>query len=193
MKRERQKKQTRLLLQQTALQLFQKQGYDETTVLQITSEAGVAKGTFFNYFRTKEEVLQSVFFSHTKRVYEKMKKNKRTNWREQIEQLFHELTTMHEQLGRKVTKSMLHIYTAKQKQPLELTPLIDLLVGLFEEGKRCGDIRTRQPSSKLAFIALQLYFGALQLWMFSHLAEPLSTFMTHTLKIFIRYIEKEGD
>ncbi|WP_231563519.1 TetR/AcrR family transcriptional regulator [Anoxybacillus sp. KU2-6(11)] len=62
MKRERQKKQTRILLQQTALQLFQTQGYDETTVLQITNEAGVAKGTFFNYFRTKEEVLQSVFF-----------------------------------------------------------------------------------------------------------------------------------
>ncbi|WP_238824187.1 TetR/AcrR family transcriptional regulator [Anoxybacillus sp. LAT_11] len=74
MKRERQKKQTRILLQQTALQLFQTQGYDETTVLQITNEAGVAKGTFFNYFRTKEEVLQSVFFSHMERVYEKMKK-----------------------------------------------------------------------------------------------------------------------
>ncbi|MCX8046352.1 MULTISPECIES: TetR/AcrR family transcriptional regulator [Anoxybacillus] len=61
MKKERQKKQTRILLQQTALQLFQKQGYEQTTVLQITNEAGVAKRTFFNYFRTKEEVLQSVF------------------------------------------------------------------------------------------------------------------------------------
>lgn len=193
MKREKQKKQTRILLQQTALRLFQKQGYDETTVLQITNEAGVAKGTFFNYFRTKEEVLQSVFFSHVERVYKKIKNNEKKHWREQIERLFDELTTMHEQLGREMTKSMLHIYTAKQKQTLELTPLIDLLVGLFEEGKRCGDIRTRQPSSMLAFMALQLYFGALQLWMFSHLAEPLSTFMTHTLTIFIRYIEKEGD
>ncbi|WP_197051725.1 hypothetical protein [Anoxybacillus sp. KU2-6(11)] len=122
-----------------------------------------------------------------------MKKNKRTNWREQIEQLFHELTTMHEQLGRKVTKSMLHIYTAKKKQPLELTPLIDLLVGLFEEGKRCGDIQTRHPSSLLALMAVQLYVGALQLWIFSHITEPLPTFLHETLHLFLCYIEKEGD
>lgn len=44
MKREKQKKQTRILLQQTALRLFQKQGYEQTTVLQITNEAGVARG-----------------------------------------------------------------------------------------------------------------------------------------------------
>lgn len=193
MKRERQKKQTRLLLQQTALQLFQTQGYDETTVLQITNEAGVAKGTFFNYFRTKEEVLQSVFFSHMERVYEKMKKSEHEHWRAQIVRLFHELTAMHEQLGKEVTKSMVHIYTTKQKQSLPLTLFIDMLTHLFEEGKRCGDIRTRRPSTALALIAIQLYFGALKLWMFSHLPESLSTFTIGTITMFVDYMQKEGD
>ncbi|MCG6175278.1 TetR/AcrR family transcriptional regulator [Anoxybacillus sp. LAT_31] len=193
MKRERQKKQTRILLQQTALQLFQTQGYDETTVLQITNEAGVAKGTFFNYFRTKEEVLQSVFFSHMERVYEKMKKNEHEHWRKQMVQLFHELTAMHEQLGKEVTKSMVHIYTTKQKQSLPLTSFIDMLTQLFEEGKRCGDIRTGRPSAALALITIQLYFGALKLWMFSHLHEPLSTFTIDTITMFIDYMQKEGD
>ncbi|CUA79021.1 TetR/AcrR family transcriptional regulator [Anoxybacillus suryakundensis] len=191
MKRERQKKQTRLLLQQTALQLFQKQGYDETTVLQITNEAGVAKGTFFNYFRTKEDVLQSVFFSSVERVYEKMKNNEHEHWRERMERLFYELTMMHEQLGRKVTKSVLHIYTSKQTFPF--TPLLHMLVHLFEEGKRCGDIRTRHSSSSLALMAVQLYVGALQLWIFSHITEPLPTFLHETLHVFLSYIQKEGD
>lgn len=193
MKRERQKKQTRILLQQTALQLFQKQGYEQTTVLQITNEAGVAKGTFFNYFRTKEDVLQSVFFSHVERVYEKIKKNEHGHWREQIVLLFRELTAMHEQLGKEITKSIVHIYTTKQKQSLPLTSLIDMLTHVFEEGKRCGDIRTRRPSVALALITIQLYFGALKLWMFSHLHEPLSTFTIGTITMFIDYMQKEGD
>ncbi|MGG3938489.1 TetR/AcrR family transcriptional regulator [Anoxybacillus kestanbolensis] len=66
-------------MQQTALHLFQKQGYEQTTILQITNEAGIAKGTFFNYFRTKEEVLQSVFFSRIESICQKTM-NSNNDW-----------------------------------------------------------------------------------------------------------------
>ncbi|MED0656536.1 TetR/AcrR family transcriptional regulator [Anoxybacillus ayderensis] len=193
MKREKQKKQTRILLQQTALRLFQKQGYEQTTVLQITNEAGVAKGTFFNYFRTKEEVLQSVFSTHVERICKRMQESEERMWHKQIEQLFYELTTMHEKLGKEVTKSMVHIYAGKQQETLPFTPFIHMLTNIFEEGKQCGDIRTKRSSETLSLIALQLYFGALKLWMFSHLTEPLSTFTIDTITMFIDYMKKEGD
>jgi AcrR family transcriptional regulator len=38
--------------------LFRSQGYETTTVDQITRRAGLAKGTFFNYFQTKDAVLR---------------------------------------------------------------------------------------------------------------------------------------
>ncbi len=41
----------------TAMGLFETQGYDGTTVIEITERADVAKGTFFNYFPSKESVL----------------------------------------------------------------------------------------------------------------------------------------
>ncbi|MGG6432254.1 TetR/AcrR family transcriptional regulator [Anoxybacillus sp. D401a] len=192
MKRERQKKQTRILLQQTALQLFQKQGYEQTTVLQITNEAGVAKGTFFNYFRTKEEVLHSVFFSHIERICEKMM-NDNNDWRQKIDRVFYELATMHEQLGREVAKAVLHIYTGKTKEGHCLAPLHDVLTRLFEEGKRSGHVRAKQSAAALAHIAMQLYVGALHLWMFSYVTESLATFMTNAWNMFAHYIEKEGD
>jgi AcrR family transcriptional regulator len=44
-------------LYETALGLFREQGYESTTVAQITRRAGVAKGTFFNYFPSKDHVL----------------------------------------------------------------------------------------------------------------------------------------
>jgi AcrR family transcriptional regulator len=59
-RRERKKKQTRLRLMEVALELFQEGGYDETTVEQIAAGADVAKGTFFNYFETKDAILPAL-------------------------------------------------------------------------------------------------------------------------------------
>jgi AcrR family transcriptional regulator len=57
-KRESGKVQRREKLYEAALSLFRDQGYEETTVDQITQRAGLAKGTFFNYFPTKDAVLR---------------------------------------------------------------------------------------------------------------------------------------
>ena len=53
-KREVGKIERRDRLYEAALALFREQGYEATTVDQITRQAGVAKGTFFNYFPTKD-------------------------------------------------------------------------------------------------------------------------------------------
>lgn len=45
-------------LYEAALELFRERGYEATTVDQITRQAGLAKGTFFNYFPTKDAVLR---------------------------------------------------------------------------------------------------------------------------------------
>jgi len=39
-----------------ALKLFQQKGFDATTTKAIARQAGIAEGTVFNYFRTKEEI-----------------------------------------------------------------------------------------------------------------------------------------
>ncbi|HEV2459937.1 MAG TPA: TetR family transcriptional regulator [Ktedonobacterales bacterium] len=55
--RERKKAKTRAAIQRHALRLFQKQGYEATTVEQIADAAEVSPSTFFRYFPTKEEVV----------------------------------------------------------------------------------------------------------------------------------------
>jgi AcrR family transcriptional regulator len=48
---------TRAALQEAALTLFQRQGFDGTTVAEIAAAAGVSHMTFFRHFPTKEAVL----------------------------------------------------------------------------------------------------------------------------------------
>ncbi len=59
-KRELGKLERRERLYEAAVALFREQGYQATTVDQITRRAGLAKGTFFNYFATKDAVLRYI-------------------------------------------------------------------------------------------------------------------------------------
>jgi AcrR family transcriptional regulator len=52
-----QRQQMRQDLAASAMELFANQGYEETTVDQIAAAAGVARRTFFRYFRSKEEAI----------------------------------------------------------------------------------------------------------------------------------------
>ena len=56
-RRERHRSEIRERIFSSALRLFAEHGYLQTTVEDITEAADVGKGTFFNYFPTKEHVL----------------------------------------------------------------------------------------------------------------------------------------
>jgi AcrR family transcriptional regulator len=55
--RERKKERVRTTIQQVALRLFQKQGYEQTTVEQIADAAGVSPATVYRYFMAKEDLV----------------------------------------------------------------------------------------------------------------------------------------
>ena len=55
--RERKKAKTKAAIREHAMRLFQKQGYQATTVEQIAEAAEVSPSTFFRYFPTKEDVV----------------------------------------------------------------------------------------------------------------------------------------
>ncbi|HEX3908659.1 MAG TPA: TetR family transcriptional regulator [Mycobacteriales bacterium] len=55
--RERKKSQTRVVIAETAAELFRRHGFDAVTVESVAQAAGVSKKTVFNYFPTKEDLV----------------------------------------------------------------------------------------------------------------------------------------
>jgi AcrR family transcriptional regulator len=55
------KQATRASIVLAALELFQSKGFDQTTTKAIARKAGIAEGTVFNYFPTKEDIALHFF------------------------------------------------------------------------------------------------------------------------------------
>ncbi|MCA1655834.1 MAG: TetR family transcriptional regulator [Pseudonocardiaceae bacterium] len=67
---------TRTLIVETALRLFQENGYDKTTMRAIAKEAGVSVGNAYYYFSSKEQLVQGFYDRiaelHEQRVAEEL-------------------------------------------------------------------------------------------------------------------------
>jgi AcrR family transcriptional regulator len=63
-KRER----TRIALLEAAIDLIAERGLDSISIDDLTRSAGMARGTFYNYFETREEVVQAVSLLIKERV-----------------------------------------------------------------------------------------------------------------------------
>lgn len=59
---------------ETAERLFLKKGYTKTTVNDILKEIGIAKGTFYHYFKSKEEVMDEIIMRIIKEDVTKAKR-----------------------------------------------------------------------------------------------------------------------
>jgi AcrR family transcriptional regulator len=46
----------------TALRLFAEEGFEATSISKIAREAGVAKGLLYNYFASKEELMEQIIY-----------------------------------------------------------------------------------------------------------------------------------
>lgn len=64
-KREKNKEQTKGRILKAALELFKEKGLGRTTTKEISKRSGIAEGTLFNYFKTKEDLALYFFQKET--------------------------------------------------------------------------------------------------------------------------------
>jgi AcrR family transcriptional regulator len=71
-----------------ALSLFQTRGFDATTTRAIARKAGIAEGTVFNYFRTKEDIALHFFEQEVDQAIAAVRDNPRLRKAPLAEKLF---------------------------------------------------------------------------------------------------------
>src|SRR2546421_2894686 len=94
-RRAQSKQEIRERIVQAALTLFQTKGFDATTTRAIARKAGIAEGTVFNYFKTKDDIALYFFEQEVDQAMAAVRGNPRLRKAPLEEKLF---TLVHSQL-----------------------------------------------------------------------------------------------
>ena len=63
------RKQKKKLIMDTALELFAENGFHATSISQIAKKAGISKGLTYNYFKSKDEILDQIVKTGFNSIY----------------------------------------------------------------------------------------------------------------------------
>ncbi len=168
-RRERHKAAIRDRLFRAALVLFASRGFNATTVEDVTKAADVAKGTFFNYFPTKEHLLTAFgeMRLDTLRAARIQAQNGEKATRDVLCTLLADLAA--EPWG---SRAMARCLLASG---LSGEPVSSLAAKTMKEGRRIltdiielsqdrGEVRSDWPADDVAGQFQQLFFGTMYRW-----------------------------
>jgi AcrR family transcriptional regulator len=159
--REAKKQRQRREIVETALELFREHGYDETRVSDVTERAGISDATFFNYFASKDLVLDELalaqveLFSETLRYQLGLDKSVPDRIRVTMKVAAAAIAADREFQAVLYTRSNLfHSDGALKERTHEM---YRLLAKLFEVGQERGEIRPDVKPMQLAEILIATY------------------------------------
>src|ERR1700722_4299588 len=168
-RRERRSAETRARLFRSALDLFARKGFTETTVGDITEAADVGKGTFFNYFPSKDHILLAFGEMQLRKLQLAVEEARRTG--EPMPEFLRSLgVRMTEEPIRNpgVIRTLLQAYlstTAVREGMLDLQKRVQALhTEIVHLGQERGEIRRDLPAAEIAHVFRQTIFGTLLFW-----------------------------
>ena len=168
-RRARRRTEIRDRLLRAALALFAERGFVATTVSDITDAADVGKGTFFNYFRTKEHVLAAFGELQLGKVDVALAQAQtgRRSAIAALRALPHQLTAepaRSPMLARSLIVAFMSSESVRAIVRRTLRRGRGRLAYLFTAAQRDGAIRDDKPAEDLARLFQQTVFGALVFW-----------------------------
>ncbi len=168
-RRERRSAETRERLFRSALDLFARKGFTETTVEDITEAADVGKGTFFNYFPSKDHILLAFGEMQLRKLDSAVAEARRT--REPMPEFLRSLgvrMTQEPVRNPGIIRTLLQAY-------LSTTPVREAMLDLQQRvralhteivllGQERGEIRRDLPAAEISDVFRQTIFGTLLFW-----------------------------
>lgn len=146
--RERKKLKTRAAILDAALNLFTRQGYDNTSISQLAQAAGIGKGTVYGYFQTKSEIFLAFCEDQLAFVYQELeeKSSPDTTLVEQLLTLFmgeFRFISRNKEFGRILLRETVFPKELTVERSVELdNKYIDLMVPMFKQAQKKGELRT---------------------------------------------------
>ncbi len=168
--REKKKIETKNKIFEVSGRLFKEKGFENVTVDEITREAGIGKGTFFNYFPTKISLL--IYFGEQKEtlVYNMVKNEtiRSISTKEKIKNIMVVVAKSNEK-DKELTKLLVFEYIkhagSRTKDEGTSQRFSKILYHLLGEGVKKGEVRSDIDLKKAAENLSAVYFTSMIEWL----------------------------
>jgi AcrR family transcriptional regulator len=148
--------------------MFYKKGVERTTIGEIAQSAGIAKGTMYLYFSSKEELIAALILDALKKVHEytKEKEEEKHNCLDKIRAIgdsfigfYRDYPEHFSVLQNNIDVFQKNIHAVREETVHALTKqkkqMIQHLVDIIEEGKKAETVRIDVDTLKTALIITQ--------------------------------------
>jgi AcrR family transcriptional regulator len=162
-----QKEATREQLYSRAMELFDRRGYDEVNIEEIVTECGVARGTFYFHFASKEDVLLEAVRRAERLIAARMAAvPPRRSLRHVLDtttagfaEAWEGRRALLPHAGAVSIRRIAQVAEEREREPLRLE-----LVKHVERALAGGELRSPLPAQMLADVFLLDVFAALMSW-----------------------------
>jgi AcrR family transcriptional regulator len=168
-RRQRRSADTRERLFHAALALFAQKGFAETTVEDITEAADVGKGTFFNYFPSKDHILLAFGELQLSKLESAIELARASG--EPMPEFLRSLgvrMTQEPTRNPAIIRALLQAYlstTPVRAAMMDLQRRVHALhTQMIQLGQDRGEIRNDLPAAEIAQVFRQTIFGTLLIW-----------------------------
>ena len=159
-KREEKKQNKKRAILNSAISLFNENGYEETSIAQIARKAGVGKGTVYSYFDNKKSIIKGFCEYELEKVHHQLiaQSNRDTSVLEQMLIIYmteFQHITQNREFGRLYMRAALFPNESELKTTTDLDEkYFDLLFPILEKGQERGELR---KDLELLHITAQFY------------------------------------
>ena len=177
-----------------AWKLFYEYGYEDTTVDEIIRESGTSKGSFYHYFKTKEELMGTLAYLFDEKYTE--------IWPEvlKIDNAFEKLIFMNERLFGMIEDSISidlvarlyssQLVTKGEKQFIDYSRVYyKLLRAVVSDGQKSGEIRSDLSCNEIVKMYALIERGLLYDWCICGGNYPLKDYSTKSMRNLLAYIK----
>lgn len=160
---------TKAKLLASARKLIGERGFDRVSVEDITRDSGVAKGTFYHYFKCKEDVVAELSFQSSQTILEESVHFDGTA----DERCFHYMTALcrdADWAGVRLVRQWIREAMESEEEDSEakacLYDIYNAIVKIcaVRQGRGPGELTEDAPLDTLAKLLMSHVFGALTIW-----------------------------
>ncbi|MGN0004591.1 MAG: TetR/AcrR family transcriptional regulator [Candidatus Gastranaerophilaceae bacterium] len=171
-KRQLSAQETRKKLVKTALKLFKEKGFYDINVEDITKSANVSKGTFYTYFKRKEDIVLEITRAPFNEINDELCAMDNENIIERLTHYFHRFMECVEFVGIHVCRQWIRDVIDPDNVPDDKDGKkwfydFEMLKSILNDAIRKNELKENTPTELLSHLLICELYGMMTCWCMS--------------------------